>query len=55
VLSSGASSWVADKGAVMAAAELKYGKGYFRICEVQLVDRITFNPTAFNFFEKITD
>jgi hypothetical protein len=49
ILSSGASNWVADKGAVMAASELKYGKGLFRICELQLIDRILYNPTAYNF------
>lgn len=49
ILSSGASNWIADKGTVMAAAELKYGKGLFRICEVKLVDRILYNPTAFSF------
>jgi hypothetical protein len=53
ILSSGASNWVADKGTVMVAAELKYGKGLFRICEVQLVDRIKYNPTAFGFLDKI--
>ena len=53
VLSSGASNWLADKGTVMAAAELKYGKGLFRICEVQLVDRIKYNPSAFDFLDKI--
>ena len=51
ILSTGASNWVADKGTVMAAAELKYGKGLFRICELQLVDRIKFNPTAFDFLQ----
>ena len=49
ILSSGATSWLADKGTVMAAGELKYGKGVFRICEVQLADRIGFNPTALIF------
>jgi len=46
ILSSGASNWIADKGTVMAAAELKHGKGVFRICAVQLIDRIQYNPTA---------
>ena len=53
ILSSGASNWVADKGTVAAAAELKFGKGFFRICELQLVDRITYNPTAFSFLDKL--
>jgi hypothetical protein len=55
ILVSGASNWVADKGTVMAAAELKFGKGSFRICELQMVDRIRYNPTAFNFLHKILD
>lgn len=53
ILSSGASNWVADKGSVMAVAELKYGKGAFRICEVQMVDRLKYNPTAYQFLNKI--
>ena len=51
IISSGASNWIADKGTVMAAAELKYGKGVFRICAVQLTDRIQYNPTAYQFQE----
>ncbi len=53
ILSSGASNWVADKGTVMAAGELKYGKGMFRLCEVQLVDRVEFNPTALIFLNNL--
>ena len=52
-LSSGNSNWLGDKGTVMAAGELKYGKGVFRICELQLLDRIKSNPTAFDFFMKM--
>lgn len=53
ILSSGASDWLADKGTVMAAGELKYGKGVFRLCEVQLVDRVDFNPTALIFLNNL--
>ena len=53
ILSSGASNWVSDKGTVMAAAELKYGKGLFRICELKLADRIQYNPSAQLFIEKM--
>jgi hypothetical protein len=53
ILSSGATDWLADKGTVMAAGELKYGKGVFRLCEVQLVDRIDFNPTALIFLNNL--
>jgi len=55
VLSSGASNWITDKGTVMAVAELKYGKGVFRICEVELAGRIQYNPTASLFFRKLLD
>ena len=53
ILSSGASNWVADKGSVMAVAELKHGSGVFRICEVQMIDRLKYNPTAYQFLNKI--
>ncbi len=53
ILSSGATNWLADKGTVMAAGELKYGKGVFRICEVELVDRVGFNPTALIFLNNL--
>lgn len=55
ILSSGASDWVSDRGTVMAAGELKYGKGVFRICEVELVDRIGFNPTALIFLNNLLE
>ncbi len=53
ILTSGATGWVSDKGSVMAAGELKYGKGVFRICEVELADRVAFNPTALIFFNNL--
>ena len=55
ILSSGATDWLADKGTVMAAGELKYGKGVFRICEVQLADMVDFNPTALIFFNNLLE
>jgi len=53
ILSSGSSNWVSDKGPVMACAELKYGEGVFRICEVQLLDKLKYNPTAALFFRDL--
>lgn len=53
ILTSGSSNWLGDKGMVMAAAELKYGKGTFRICEVQLLDRLNTNPTAKYFLSNL--
>ena len=45
LLLSGNSSWVEDRGPVMAACELRHGKGLFRISEVKLAGR-TVNPVA---------
>ena len=53
VLSSGNSNWVADKGPVMAASQLKFGNGIFRICELQFLDRVSYNPTAAKFFDDL--
>ena len=50
ILSSGNSNWVADKGPVMAASQLKFAKGIFRICELEFLDRLPYNPTAAKFF-----
>jgi hypothetical protein len=53
ILSSGNSNWVADKGPVMAASQLKLGKGVFRICELEFLDRLPYNPTAAKFFDDL--
>jgi hypothetical protein len=53
ILTSGATDWLSDKGTAMAAAELKYGKGCFRICEVELADRVSYNPTALIFLNNL--
>ncbi|WP_140939264.1 glycosyl hydrolase 2 galactose-binding domain-containing protein [Sphingobacterium lumbrici] len=53
ILTSGNSNWLGDKGTVMAAGELKYGKGVFRICELQLIDRVVCNPTAIFFLDNM--
>ena len=53
ILLSTSSNWSKDNGTSMAAAELKYGKGAFRICEVQLADRIIHNPTAMLFLNRL--
>jgi hypothetical protein len=55
VLSSGNSNWVADRGPVMAAAEYKYGKGVFRISEVELNNRVKYDPTAALFFHNLIE
>ena len=48
---SGNSNWLEDKGPVMAACELRHGRGVFRISEVMLAGRVTTNPTARMFAE----
>lgn len=48
---SGNSNWLEDKGPVMAACELRHGRGVFRISEVMLAGRVTTNPTARLFAE----
>ncbi len=53
VLTSGKSNWLSDSGVVMAAGQLKQGKGAFRICEVQLADRLKTNPVAKEWFFKL--
>lgn len=44
---------VYDSRVVMASDGLKYGKGKFRLCEVQLADRVHTNPTAMEFLFKL--
>jgi co-chaperonin GroES (HSP10) len=55
ILTSGASNWVADKGTVMAAGELKSGKGAYIINEVNLTGKIKHNPTAREFLGHLLD
>jgi hypothetical protein len=55
ILSSGNPNWVADKGPVMAAAERSSGKGVFRICEIELADRVRYDPTAALFFKNLIE
>ncbi len=53
IMSSGNSNWLADKGAVMAVSQLVYGKGVIRICELQLNNRINYNPAAAEFLNDL--
>lgn len=55
ILQSGSSNWIATGDPVMACAELKHGKGVFRVCEVQLNGMLKSNPTATIFFKKILE
>jgi hypothetical protein len=46
VLASGSTNWVGDRGDAFAVAEMNYGKGKFRVCEIQLDHRLQTNPVA---------
>ena len=49
VLKTGKTTWTNDGGVYYAAAEMKKGKGAYRICQLQLTKRTTSNPTARSF------
>jgi len=53
IISSGSTNWVGDKGMALAVAELSYGKGMFRVCQIQLNNRLQTNPTARIFAQRI--
>ena len=53
VLKTGKTSWVDVAGEYAAVAEMKKGKGAYRICQVQLNNRIKANPVAKNFAIKL--
>jgi len=53
ILASGTSNWLGDKGKAMACGELKLGKGVFRICELQLANKLNANPPAALFLSKL--
>lgn len=55
IVSSGSTNWVGDKGGALAVAEIKYGKGTFRVCQIQLNNRLQTNPTARIFAKKILE
>lgn len=46
ILTSGNGDWQGDWSAAFAAAEKKQGAGHWRICQVQLMDRLEGNPAA---------
>ncbi len=53
IISSGSTNWVGDKGMALAVAELNYGKGMFRVCQIQLNNRLQTNPTARIFVNRL--
>ncbi len=55
VLTSGNSNWTGDEGTAMAAGELSYGNGHYRICQIQLKNHVKYNPTAALFFKSLIE
>ena len=53
VLKTGKTSWVDMADEYAAVAEMKKGKGAYRICQVQLNDRINHNPAAKIFAQRL--
>ncbi|RIJ50406.1 glycoside hydrolase family 2 [Maribellus luteus] len=55
ILGTGKTTWKDIKGEYFAAAEMKHGKGLYRICQVQLNNRLEANPTAFDLLKGLID
>jgi hypothetical protein len=53
ILRTGTSSWTPNSSWSSAACEKKVGTGVFRICQVQLTDRVRYNPAAHTFFDRL--
>ncbi len=53
ILKTGNSNWVEDKGTVMAAGEIKYGKGTIRVNLIDLNDKLLYNPTALIYLNQL--
>ncbi len=53
LLRTGTTSWTPNSSWSSAACEKKVGTGVFRICQVQLADRVRYNPVAHAFLERL--
>jgi hypothetical protein len=53
ILKTGKTTWTDNGGVYYAAAEMKKGKGAYRICQLQLTERTKPNPTARRFACKL--
>jgi hypothetical protein len=53
ILRTGTTSWTPNSSWSSAACEKKVGAGVFRICQVQLADRVRYNPVAHAFLERL--
>ncbi|MBJ6368635.1 glycoside hydrolase family 2 TIM barrel-domain containing protein [Snuella sedimenti] len=53
ILLSGNTNWIGDKGGAFAVAEMNYGKGTFTVCQLQLNHRLSTNPVAKTFVERL--
>lgn len=53
IVGTGSTTWTEDKGSMSAVSELKYGKGIYRICELNISGRSQHNPTVALFLKDI--
>jgi hypothetical protein len=53
ILRTGTTSWTPNSSWSSAACEKKVGAGVFRICQVQLTDRVWYNPVAHAFLDRL--
>jgi hypothetical protein len=53
ILSSGNGGWAGQWYPALAVAQKKYGKGCFRISQIMLADRVSTNPTALLFAQRL--
>lgn len=53
ILQTGTTSWTPNSSWSSAACEKKVGKGVFRICQLQLTDRVKYNPAAYDFLNRL--
>lgn len=55
ILTSGNGNWKGDWQPALAAAEMKAGKGHFRVCQVNLSDFVRTNPVAMIFARRLLE
>jgi hypothetical protein len=53
ILRTGTTSWTPNSSWSSAACEKRVGEGVFRICQLQLTDRVLFNPPAHAFLNRL--
>ena len=53
ILTTGTGSWSEPWHSSLASAEKKHGNGFFRICQVDLANRVNCNPVAYLFAQRL--